>query len=224
MTQHIDKDALFWQAMTALKEGIEDGYIDIEATMPDFYQAILAETEGKVRGLLNDISSQYAKQGADFINQRLKSNLEADSQEFQSLSRQYQGLQQSIVQAEKRLEAFSQQQKAFKINDWVLKATVFVGFAMISLASIGILVTLTNLFGGVTLKNLWSQVYLGSFSLQDPTWQGAITVIIKLLLSALLLLLGSFVVFSPWLVFSWLLAKLPYKFRKPFDIEKYRSW
>lgn len=225
MTQGIDKETMFWQAMTALKDAIETGQIDIKNDMPDLYQAISRDTRDNLRQELDSISSHYAQQGSDFINEKLKNNLKADKEQYQSLAKQFNDLQWGIKVAEKRLESLSQRQKNLKVNDWVLEGVISVGFVMISLSSLGILATLLNLFGGVAFKELWSQVFLGSFSMQAPTWGGAITIIIiKLLVSAIFLLIGCILVFSPWFVFNWLLAKTPYKFRKSLALGEYRGW
>lgn len=47
-------------------------------------------------------------------------------------------------------------------------------------------------------------------------------ILIKLILSGFLFVFGALLVFSPWFAFNWLLTKLPYKYRKPFDISQYR--
>lgn len=222
MSQHLDKEQLFWEAMTALRDAIETGVIDVKEDMPRFYRYLSEQITSELADDLETIKNRYAKQGSDLINEKLKANLASDRQAFYSLSKQYHDLEHDIMKLERELEALNEQQKTLKINDWVMKSLILIGFVIMGLTSLGVLVALTNLFGGVALKELWSQVYLGSFSLENPTWQGVITIVIKLLGSAMLFALGVVLVNSPWLVFTWLLAKLPYKYRKPFDISQYR--
>lgn len=221
MTQEIDKEVVFWQAMTALQEAITEGYIDVKRDMPDLYNAISQDVESNLRSELDIIRNQYAKQGSDFINRTMQENLNDDKQAYKQLFEEFSTLEWAITHLETRLECISDEQSYFKVKDWGIKVIIAIGFVMVSLSSLAILATLINLFAGATIKEVWSQVYLGAFSLEQPTWQGALSVIIKLLVSLLLLAIGALFVISPWFAFTWLLAKLPHRFRKSFGIDRY---
>lgn len=223
MTQKLDQEQLFWEAMTALQKAIKQGVIVVEDDMPLFYRAISRDTEQQIRTEMNAISEQYAKQGADFINERLRKHLAKDTVNYTELSKSYLLFRHRFEKLEQGLEELDKAQSALKLNDWVLKSLVFVGFSLISLSSLGILIALVNLLGGPVLTRLWSEVFLGSLDLNAISWQGLVSVIIKLLGSALLGLLGGALIFAPWVVFNWLLAKLPYKYRKPFDLDQWRN-
>lgn len=222
MTKNIDRSKLFWEAMQTLQLLIEDGVIDIEKDMPSFYEALTSETERRLKGRLEEINQEYANVGAKHINSKIRAIIASDERVYNELAVKYQNLEQAIKKAEKRLIVLQSQEQVLLNREEILKPILAFGFILMAIASVGVLVGFMNLFWGASLTNIWTEVYLGRFNWGLTELGAVLDILIKLILSGFLFVFGALLVFSPWFVFNWLLNKLPYKYRKPFDISKYR--
>lgn len=222
MTQKIDREKLFWEAMQTLQLLIEDGVIDIEKAMPSFYQALANETEQRLKGQLQEINEEYANIGSKYINGKIRSMIASDERVYNELAAKYQDLEQAIKRSEKRLIWLQNQEQVLLNRKEILNPILFFGFVLISVSSFMVLIGFTNLFLGASLTSIWSEVYLGRFNWNQPSLGAVLSILIKIILSVLLFIFGALLVFTPWLAFNWFLTKLPYQYRKPFDISKHR--
>ncbi|MFZ2484138.1 MAG: hypothetical protein WAW70_08485 [Streptococcus parauberis] len=210
MTEEINQETLFWEAIEAMKNAIELGELNLDKDMPLFQESITDNVQQKLKNNLDTISQNYSKQASEIINQKIKEDIARDNDAVNENAKNINKVLRGIEEVNSRMNRIEHEQKKIKVNDWGMKLIIAVGFISVSLASISILVMTLNILTSVGLKAIWDIPMLGTTKANISSWQGIISLIAKILLSVGFLGVGTYLVSCPYQIFQLVLSKMPF--------------